>query len=198
MSVKTQLRGVYETLLSIDHRHFDRLFALLLLAFIGIMLVDTSEYSDDGQLFPLVIGIPTFLLLVLLLALQVSSRLNALATRYTASDLFEVDDVMDELDEDVDEGSVQTGHDSLQEERTNVILISLWTLALFGIIVLVGFLPGTLIFLLVYYRFQADQSWLYTLAYSLIMWLFVIVIFEVVLGTPFYTGVLDVELPLPT
>ena len=194
MSAKEKFRGIVGALLSVDHDRFDRLFALLLLAFIGVLLADTFQYSDDGQLFPLVIGVPTLLLLVGLLAVQLSSRLNEAASRYASSELFEVDEVVDELEEDDTDAEQRT----LQEERVDVILISLWTLALFGVVLLIGFLPGTLVFLLGYYRLQADQSWIRTVAFSLAMWLFVIVIFEVVLNTPFYTGVLGVELPLPT
>lgn len=194
MSAKRQLYGAIKWALNVDHVQFDRLFALVLLAFVGGLLAVTSQYSDTGQLFPLVIGVPTFLMLVGLLAMQMSSRVEALASRYASSDLFDIE-VMDEI-----EGEPSTGggtERSLEAERLAVLEISLWTLAFFGVVVLIGFLPGTLVFLIAYYRLQADQSIPRTLLYSLLMWLFVIVIFEIVLGTPFYTGVLGVEVPLP-
>ncbi len=196
MSVKEQLRGAVDTVFSIDHEQFDRAFALLLLAFIGVLLADTSNYSDSGQLFPLVIGVPTALLLVLLLITQVSPRVRQFASKYAGADLFEVDDVMDEFEEDATSGISEER--SLQSERLDVLVICLWTLAFFGTIVLIGFLPGTLVFLLAYYRIQADQSIPRTLLFSLLMWAFVILIFDVVLNTPFYTGVFGIELPLPT
>lgn len=196
MSVKEQLRGAVDTVLSIDHEQFDRVFALLLLAFIGVLLVDTPNYSATGQLFPLVIGVPTALLLVALLITQVSPRIQQFASKYAGADLFEVDDVMDEFEEEATSG---IGEDrTLQSERLDVMVICLWTLAFFGTIVLIGFLPGTLVFLLAYYRIQADQSIPRTVLFSLLMWAFIILIFGIVLNTPFYTGVFGIEVPLPT
>jgi hypothetical protein len=196
MSVKEQLSGAVDTVLSIDHEQFDRVFALLLLAFIGVLLADTPNYSSTGQLFPLVIGVPTALLLVLLLVTLVSPRMRQLASTYAGADLFEVDDAMDEFEE---EATSETSEErSLQSERLDVLVICLWTLAFFGTIALIGFLPGTLVFLLAYYRIQADQSIPRTVLFSLLMWAFVILIFGLVLNTPFYTGVFGIEVPLPT
>lgn len=194
MSVKDQLRGAFDAALRISHEQFDRIFALLLLAFILVLLVDTPQYSTTGQLFPVVIGVPTFLLLVFLLITQVSPRVNRLASRYAGAELFEVDEVVDEFE---DAATATTEKRTRQEERFDVLVICLWTLAFFGVILLIGFLPGTLVFLIAYYRIQADQSVPRTILYSLLMWAFVIVIFVFVLNTPFYTGVFGVELPLP-
>lgn len=195
MSVREQLRDALDAVLSVNHKQFDRIFALLFLAFIGVLLVDTSQYSTTGQLFPLVIGVPTFLLLVFLLVTLVSPRANRLASKYAGAELFEVDEVVDEFEE---AAGGKTEERTQQEERFDVLVICLWTLAFFGVILLIGFLPGTLVFLLAYYRIQADQSVPRTILYSLLMWAFVIVIFVFVLNTPFYTGVFGVELPLPT
>lgn len=194
MSGKDRLRGAFDAVLRISHEQFDRIFALLLLAFILVLLVDTPQYSTTGQLFPVVIGVPTFLLLVFLLITQVSPRLNRLASKYAGAELFEVDEVVDEFE---DAATATAEERTRQEERFDVFVICLWTLAFFGVILLIGFLPGTLVFLIAYYRIQADQSVPRTILYSLLMWAFVIVIFVFVLNTPFYTGVFGVELPLP-
>lgn len=195
MTVRQRLQRLSAAVLTIDHRHFDRAFTVLLLAVIGVLLADTLQYRSDSQLFPLVIGVPTFLLLAFLLAVQLVPRLRRLVERYAAADVFDLDDVVSDLD-DAPESGGQVER-PLSQERRSVIAVSLWTLALFVVVVLVGFLPGTLAFLLVYYRYQADQSWARTVLYSGLMWGFVIVIFEIVLNTPFYTGVFEVELPLP-
>lgn len=189
MSLRQRL-GRASELLEVDHEHYDRAFTVLLLLIIGTMLAVTPQYRDDSQLFPVVIGIPTAGFLVFLLAIQLSPRLQALVAEYTITDVFDLEQVA----ADIDGGRI---HRPLDEERKSVMLISLWTLSLFAIVWLVGFLPGTLVFLLAYYRFHVDQRWSRTLLYSAIMWAFIIVIFEIVLNTPFYTGVFEVELPLP-
>lgn len=185
-----QWRHGIDRVLGADHDHFDRAFTVLLLLALGTLLAVTPQYRDDSQLFPFVIGIPTFAMLVVLLVLQLSPGLRELVGRYTITDVFDLSEVSSE----VGGGRIER---PLPDERRSVLAISLWTLALFGVILLVGFLPGTLVFLLAYYRRQAEQPWSRTVLYSLVMWAFVIVIFEMVLNTPFYTGVLEVELPLP-
>lgn len=187
----TSLGGVAPELL-------DRAFALLLLAFVGTVLLLTPRYSAEGQIFPLVIGVPTLLLLLLLLVIESSSRIDALASRYTSSDLFQLGDLPGEGEESpFARGGVGAGK-SRGEARRDVLVFSLWIVALFGVTLLVGLLPGTLLFLLAYYRFYSGRGWSRTLLYSLVTWLFIVVVFDVVLNTPFYTGLFDVQLPLPT
>lgn len=195
MTIKRRLRGYYATAVELDHDHFDRVFTLFLLLVIGTMLALTPGYRDDSQLFPLVIGVPTFVLLGFLLAVQLSPRLRTIVSGYASSDLFDLDEVVSDIDDTPGVGGMVRR--TLAEERRAVLIISIWTLGLFGIVYLVGFLPGTLIFMLAFYRIQADQPWIKVVLYSLVMWAFVLVIFEIVLNTPFYTGVFDVELPLP-
>lgn len=195
MSLGERLGGVARTLLEIDHEQFDRVFTLSVLVVIGTMLVLTPGYREDSQLFPYVIGIPTFGLLLFLLAIQFSSRLRSTVSGYASADLFDLDSVVSGVQgAGMEGGRVER---TLVEERRSVVAIVLWTLLLFGLVWLVGFLPGTLVFMLVFYRVQADQPWSRAVIYSAVMWLFIVVIFEVALNTPFYTGILDVEVPLP-
>lgn len=195
MTDRSPGRGVIEAVLAIDHDQFDRAFTVALLIFVGTLLAVTPQYREESQLFPLVIGVPTFALLCFLLSVQLSPRLRSLVSGYASSDLFDLDAVASDVEQArVEGGRVQR---TLAEERTSVVAISVWTAGLFGLVGLVGFLPGTMLFMLLFYRIQADQSWLRTVLYSTVMWAFIVIIFEVVLNTPFYTGVLGVELPLP-
>lgn len=192
---RSRLREAADATLRVDHEHFDLVFTLFWLLVIGTMLALTPGYREDSQLFPLVIGVPTFGLLVFLLAVQLSPRLRSAVTGYASAELFDLDSVVSDV-----EGARSMGgrvQRTLAEERRSVVAIALWTLLLFGLVGLIGFLLGTLAFMLAFYRVQADQPWSRAALYSLVMWGFIIVIFEVVLNTPFYTGVLDIELPLP-
>lgn len=195
MTLRRRLAAVYDAALSADHEHFDRAFTILLLAIIGVLLVDTVQYRPDSQLFPLVIGVPTFGLLAFLLAMQFSPKLQSFAERHAATDVFNLDEVVSDFEETGGGGRI---HRPLPEERLSVVSISAWTLALFLTIILVGFLPGILVFMLAFYRVHADQSWTRTVLFSVVTWAFIVLIFEMVLNTPFYTGVFEIEVPLPT
>lgn len=194
MSPTRRLARLWDRVTAIDHRQFDRGFAVLVLLFVGVVLVRTPAYSARSQIFPLVIGVPTFLLLVALLAIQLSPRAQALIRAYTVTELFDTDALTERQAAEDAEASAEERR-SLPAERTDVLRISVWIAVLLGVVYLVGLMAGSLAFLLVYYRVYARASLPRVLAYSVLVWLFLYVIFELLLGAPLYTGVFEVELP---
>lgn len=60
-----------------------------------------------------------------------------------------------------------------------------------------GILIGSFLFLLPFYRYEAEQSWPRTITYTLGMWLFLVIVFQVILNANLYTGFFEVQLPLP-
>lgn len=204
--LERRVRAVAAPLLTIDRRHVDAAFTLLLLAFVGSLLVQTVDYGPQTRLVPLVIGVPTAALLAFLLATQLSPRLAAVAGRYAAGDLF--GDVANQLDEfdGADEGEAdgQGATDTAapagttsSDGRLELLAVLGWVLALFGLVVVVGFIVGTFAYLVAFYRFQARQGWLRTAVYATVVWVFAVVVFKAVLNTPLYEGLLEVSVPLP-
>ena len=193
----TGLPPLVRRLLGIEGRRLDAAFTLVLLAFVGTLLVMTLDYGRQTRLVPLVIGVPTFAMLAALLAMQLSPRLAAVAGRYAAGGLFEdFADRIDELELEDAEADEAPPADPVSG-RYELALVLGWVLVLFLLVVVIGFLAGSFVYLLGFYRLRAKQDWLRTVAYTVVVWVFAVVIFKAVLNTPLYEGLLGVEIPLP-
>lgn len=183
--------GLLDRILLTDTRQLDRLFALSLLLYFGVLLALTPQYRPGTRLFPLVIGVPTFLLLCVLLVTQSSSRVAAFAERFATSEVLAVDEP------GVDEAaSEEVDGDSLLARRKRVITISLWILGLFAAVLVIGFLPAMLLFLLAFYRLYAEEGWVRSILYTAIIWVIMYLIFVIFMGIQFYQGYLRAGAPV--
>lgn len=181
---------IVEQLLTVDSVYLDRLFTLGMLVFFATFLYVARDFSDESQLFPYVVGIPSFLLVIGLFLVQWSARLNAFIDNYRSEDLFEVDN---SFEDDLDyENEVD-----LRTSRIRTLKISAWIIGLFILIYLFGFLPATLLFLLFYFNLESKLSWPRTILFTGLVWLFIVVLFDMILNTPFYTGVFRIVIPVP-
>ena len=197
-----QLRSIADRVIDLGEEWYDRAFTLVLLAFFTALLVMTLDYGSQTRLVPLVIGVPTLGLILVLLALQLSSRLAAYSRRVSSSALFDMGDQMEEFGAESERGTLaatpkeETDTDP-HDARIELLAVMTWVLVLFAAIVLVGFVVGTFAFLIAFYRVRAGQSWLRTGVYSVVVWVFTVVVFKVVLNTPLYSGIFGIEVPLP-
>lgn len=178
--------------LVVEGGRYDLLFTVFLLLVVGTFLGMTPQYEPQTQLFPLVIGVPTFLLLLGLLLLQSSSRARAKVERFTTTDVFGMQARLGDIDRPDDDGE-----SDVVAQRVRVLGMAGWVLLLGVLIFLFGFLPAMLLFMLAFYRVRADQPWSKTVTYSVVTWLVIVLIFSVALNTPFYQGVFDISVPIP-
>lgn len=176
MSLENRVGVVRRAVLTVRKQSLDRAFTVVQIAFVATLLVLSFQYDPDTQLFPLVVGTTTLGMLVLLLVLQVSGRLEESEAAEQPYDL-------------------EASAEQQRERRANLFAVFLWTVALVVLVLLVGFLPGTLVFLVAYYRLRAKNSVFYTVLYSGAVWGFIVVVFDIVLRTRFYTGLFDVAVP---
>ena len=192
-----RLPSVLKRVLSIEMTRLDASFTLLLLAFVGSLLVMTLEYGRQTRLVPLVIGVPTFVMLGVLLAMQLSPRLASYADRYAAGGLFE--DFADQIDEIERDDVVASNEEKTDTFASRVELVRVlgWVVVLFILVVVVGFLLGSFVYLVGFYRLRARQDWVRTVVYSVVVWVFAVVVFKAVLNTPLYEGLLGIDIPLP-
>jgi hypothetical protein len=176
-------------LAGVPGRQFDHLFMLLLLGIIGWQLYVSQSFSADGRLFSVVIGSVTFLLIVVLLLAQVSSTVEELLKRVGG-------DVMTMGGE---VGEMVGGADDIDQRtaRTRVLRISAWIVFATIMIWLIGFIPSILLFMLVFYLFETDLGPARSVAYAVVIWLVILVVFVTLLNTRFYGGVFDIMAFLP-
>lgn len=183
--------GVVERLLTVDPSVLDRLFAASLFLFFGVILAMTPQYRPDSQLFPLVIGVPTFVLIGVLLLVQSSDRVSAFVGRFSSGDVFEFDERFSN-----DTGSDRDDAETLTGRRTRLLAISGWMVLLLVLVVLVGFIPATVAFLLGFYLLNTDLGLVRSILYTAVCTVTIILIFGVVMGMRFYEGLLGLSLPI--
>lgn len=186
-----RLRSAGEPALEIIAQYGDRGFTLLLLAVIGTQLFLTSNFSKDGQLFPYLVGIPLFVLLLVILAGQTFSRLGEEFREFSTDEMFTAGEQMESMTESEDVDRDATG------TRLKVLSVILWVALLLAGIYVLGFLWAILVFSLAFYRVEADQSWLKSALYTLVIWGAIVIVFVGALNLRFYQGMFALPHPLP-
>jgi len=143
---------------------FSTIFALIILAIVGLMIVTSLGYSRDAKLFPLMIAIP----------------IAALAVAQIASEVW----TKTEPKEMAQEKKVVT-----RDVLRNYLVAPAWIAALLLITYLVGLLAGFLLFTFLYLRLHR-QSWLLSIIVTLVMAAVIYGGFAIAFQVPLYKGVL--------
>ena len=149
------------------------IFTLMVLAVIVFGVVTASEWQIQARLFPWVIGIPALFMCV--------SQLIADLFRRRRAD--QTEDLRGMMDLPVDR-SVPTS--TVVRRAVNTLV---WILGLFGGIWLVGFIISIPLFVLLYLKVQARESFKVSLVASGALALLITVVFHLVLNVPWIEGV---------
>ena len=187
--IRQRLRSLVEPLLEMRSVRFDQAFVLLLLLVIGYQLVAAQSFSFEGRLFVYVIGVPTFVMAALVLLSQLSPRVAELMGELSTDVLGMGDRV----------GSILDGTTDLDPEiaRLRVLRTSAWILVATLLVALFGFVPSILAFMVVFNLVETDLGPWRSVGYAVGIWIGILVVFEVLLNTRFYTGIFDIRVPLP-
>ena len=157
-------------------------FSVFLVLLVGLVVGLALTYSATSQLIPLIVGVPTLLILLLVALSNVSPRVERITDRFeTALFSFESDLVEEEADE-FKPGGVRRG--------------IAWLLALSVGYYLFGFVAATPVFVYAYLRLEGGHPRKQSLVLAVGTTLFLVGLFEVLLETWLYPGVL-VELLEP-
>lgn len=149
--------------------------AALFTSFILLMMIalvySAQEWQFQARLFPLAIGIPTLALCLLQVGLDLMKGGR--------------DEKVQVMDLPVDR-SVPVP--LVIRRATNVFA---WILGLYAAIWLIGFVVSVPLFILLYLLIQAHEPWRIAVAYSFIMLVFLVGVFELVLHIPWPPGVFN-------
>lgn len=183
---KQYLQTVSESVLSFEKDTADKIFTLIQLGFVIGILALTLRIEGSARQLPMVVLVPTGVLLIVLLVFQ---QFPALPERFgisSASDSFSMESL-------VNDGSEGDGSsERVLEKRKRTLVILFWMVGAFVAIVSLGFIDGFLIYLLGMYYFWAETSVLKTVVYSLVVWGFLVLLFDFVLSVPFPRGSINI------
>jgi len=147
-------------------------FTLAFLIFLVIVIITATNYGKKAALFPLVIGIPTLVLVLIELARDQSSKLSR---------IFETDFFRMKRQRGENEGKTATESQRLPKEITAILTV----IGFFILLMTVGFLVSTPFFVFCYIIFFARESWWKALLLSLGAWAFVYLVFCVLMEIEF-------------
>jgi hypothetical protein len=121
----------YQFLEKIPERRFEAVFLLSLLSYSLVMVFELERYSSDARLFPLLVGIPLVLMLIVQILLLV------LPDKFTPSSGGVFSDMTSSFNEDTDEQASITRGVKIQRETTMVfwIISAILMIWLFGMVV---------------------------------------------------------------
>lgn len=193
VNIARSCRWDVKKILEADSTYFEYLFTVTLLFASGVLLVMTTRYSGKARIVPLIVIVPTFCLLVLLFVTQVLSQftdavedISNVSVKDQAEHLSPTDSQGTRTDAPDDVSNVDTSI-----ARKQLLSVLSWVLFLPVCFLVFGTIVGSLIYLLSYYRYRTGQNWRRTLVYSVFVWIPLVVLFEFVLTTPLYQGLLQ-------
>jgi len=158
-------------------------FTLGIFLIVLVFVVVAVNYQPKARLVPLAIGIPTLLLALFQLLIDMVPAVGRRFRFLTDYDLFSA-------------GEQQTAEDSEGEEERRrravhrrELEFSVWLSLLMALVYFMGFLAAIPLFLLLFLKLHSGEGWPMTLAITAGTWLFVYVVFILVMDAPLHDGV---------
>ena len=157
------------------------LFTLGVFVLVLVFLVLSLDYQPRARLVPVIIAVPTLLLTLLQLLIDMIPAVARRLSFFQEYDLF----------------GIETGRavEPSEESRPSSTVyrrefsFAAWLLLLMALIYFLGYLVAIPLFLILFMRLRSSESWLMTLSITAATWAFVYVVFIVVMGAPLHSGV---------
>ena len=134
------------------------------------VVIQASQWPFKAALFPLIVGIPVFLL----------ALVDFLSCAFEKSDK-----------EQTTIDFKFSGHEDKALERKRTVSIFLWILGFFFLVIFVGFPVAVPLFVFCYLKLEGREGWLVTLAATFITWATFYGLFVWFLNVPFMEGLIQ-------
>lgn len=163
-------------MMRINDRQF---FTLALLVFATVMLYATAGLSEVGRLVPLSVLVPTLVLLVVQLCLDLAPGFVEKHSLLEKKDVFGIEQMRPKAAEEADSGAWRG------RRELNVFV---WVTLVAGLMYLVGALIGLPLFLLLYLKVRSREGWVLSIGLSAAMFGFLYGVFVAVLNVRLHEG----------
>ena len=157
----------------------ERLFTVFLLVVVVGMTVLCLRYRAPARLVPLWVGAITSLIIGCVAATVFVPRFGRWWHRWEVGSVFSLA-----------QGAAETPEKEARSRRRSEYKILGWLVALTVAVWLMGFLPATFLFVLLFLRVAAQESWRLSLAIAVAVSVAVYGVFFVALNIPFPEGIL--------
>jgi len=159
-------------------------FTLLLLSFVLILFIFTLDLGRVARLVPLKVVVPTLVLLVVQLVLELVPKL---AQRFKRFEKLRFDKSEQLQEKTRIHSPVSVTENSRGKRELHMFA---WILSLPVFIYFFGFLIAIPMFMLFYLRWRSGERWLFSILMTAGMWGLLYGVFVIALRTHFYEGLL--------
>jgi hypothetical protein len=159
----------------------ERIFTLVLLVVVLGMTVLSLNYRAPARLVPLIVGTATSLIVLFTAATVFVPRVGKWwkgMGKGTLQQFLERDDLPPDPD------------DEASHKRALEFRVLAWLVALTAMVYLFGFLPSIFVFVFLFLRLSARESWKISLLISGSLWVVVYLVFVLALNIHLYEGIL--------
>ena len=157
------------------------LFTLGVFILVLAFLVLSLDYRPRARLVPVIIAVPTLLLTLLQLLIDMIPAVGRRFSFLQDYDLFGID-----TSRAAEPSEESRPSSSIYRRELN---FAAWLLLLMALIYFLGYLVAIPLFLISFMRLRSSESWRMTLSITAVTWTFVYVVFIVVMGAPLHEGV---------
>ena len=161
------------------------LFSFFLLLVTAAFVIMSFDYSPRGRLVPLLVGVPTLILMVGQFLIEAFPQWKWNRSGDRGMDLFGVEQLKEERSTEQDELADVEPEMAIRRIKAFLAVLLAYLVGCY----LVGLLPASLIFLVVF-LFAVKEKWTLALGVTLCTWLMVYLLFDIVLKVPFEQGLL--------
>jgi len=159
------------------------LFTTLIAVYVLTLAVLCFSYTAESRLFPLLVIVPT----IVLLALRFVSIGNP-----ELSKILEPEAGLLDIEKVQRFASKEEKHEN-RENGWQEFAVILWVVGLLLLTFLVGIMPAIAVFIFFFVKFHGKRKIVTAAVYTAVTWIFVYVIFVVVLQTRLYGGILGLS-----
>lgn len=160
-------------------------FTLAIFVVVLTFVLLSTGYQPKARLVPLAIGIPTLLLALFQLLIDM---VPAVSRRFRFLEQYDVFGIESER---VPQGSGQSDEQATPKTiHQRELRFAAWLLLLMALIYFLGYLTAIALFMPLFLRFRSSEGWRMTLAITAGTWIFVYVVFILVMRAPLHEGVL--------
>lgn len=146
-------------------------FLLLIITLVIYQIAKSFSFPRLAGTFPTIVGVPTVILAVYVLISEIRSEKN---------------------NGEVKQEDLSPAHDQIR-----LVQGLLWVVLLLGLVLILGMVIGSIIFLILYYRFERELNWLRIFGYTAMFLVFIVFIFQTILQIPLYEGFFAIPQELP-
>ena len=154
-------------------------FTVCVAVYVLILAVLCFGYTAESRLFPFLVIVPTILFLVLRFVSIANPKL---------SEILEPDAGMIDIDK-IQRLAMAAEKKEVAGKSNSEIKVILWVIGLVLLTYLVGILPAIALFVFCFVKFYGKKKIAVTLAYTVVSWVFVYIIFVMILQTRLYMGI---------